>query len=244
LRLCDFAVIFLVYACVDRSADLLVGACWGCLLVGGPDSDASPSIGPYHQAKILFFPTRSLRNRTCIPNYKLSLRMKCGLTRYTLQVRSMTIRPLPLLAATLCPFGCKGAPLPPLPPLPVTDWLTSCGTGGSFLAHIYRFAYRCAQGCRCAPFQQTELLVLPYSPLYGVVSALSPPLLAWYKLYFPLIGVVPVHFRNLCKLTGQVNAVAEVWVHLLPDFVGIGSANGNRHRCSGANPCQMAGGGL
>ena len=190
MRLCDFAVIFLVYACVDRSADLLVGACWGCLFVGEPDSDAGPSIGPYHQAKILFFPTRSLRNRTCIPSYKLSLGMRCGLTRHTLQVRGMTIPPLPLLAATLCPFGCKGAPLPPLPPSLHCRLLIGSQVVelvGVFLPLSIVLRIGVPKDVDVPHFSKQNCWYCLIPPLYGVVSALSPPCLRGTSFISPLL---------------------------------------------------------
>jgi len=159
----------------------------------------------------------------------------------------MTIPPLPCACSDVVSLGLKGCtPPPPLPSLHCRLLIGSQVVEfvGVSLPISIVLLIGMPKDVDVHHFSKQNCWYCLIPPLVGVIPALFPPLLAWYKLYFPLVGVVPVHFRNLCKLTGQANAVAEVWVHLLPDLVGIGAANGNRHRCNGANPCQMAGGGL
>jgi len=84
----------------------------------------------------------------------------------------------------------KGCTPPPLPPLPVTDSLTSLKAHKLWNLWEYPCPYLsfCVSVC-------PRMSVCPTTANRTVGTALFPPLLVWYQLYFPLVGVAPVHFR-------------------------------------------------
>jgi len=219
LHLCDFAVISLVYACVDRSADLLVGACWVCLLVGEPDSDAGPRIGPYHQAKILLFPTRSLWNRTCIPTLQVILWNEVWLNKTHASSPGHDNSSPPVACSDIVSLQLKGCnPPSSLPPLPVTDSLTSLKAHklwnlGEFPCPYLSFCVSVCPRmsvCPTAANRTVGTALFPpcwcgtsFIPLCWCGTSFIPPLLVWYQLCFPVVGVVPVHFKLCANLLAK-----------------------------------------